>query len=124
MDNMRGISLLPIFRQWYARLLIPRLEAVARRILPDEQQGFRPDGRISASFLSLHSLFEAARLRKERLFVAFIDTQKAFPSVRRDLLFQQLAAAGAEDELIRALHVLYANSKSCVRTAGGYGENF
>ena len=41
-----------------------------------------------------------------------------------DLLFQQLAAAGAEDELIRALHVLYANSKSCVRTAGGYGEIF
>ena len=124
MDNMRGVHILSIFRQWYCRLLIPRLETVARRVLPDEQQGFRPDGRIYASFLSLYSLFENARLRKERLFVCFIDTQKAFPSVRRDCLLHQLAAAGAEDELIRALHVLYADTKAAVRTADGFGDIF
>ena len=50
MDNMRGVHVLAIFRQWYCRLLIPRLEDVARRVLPDEQQGFRPEGRIYASF--------------------------------------------------------------------------
>ena len=88
MDNMRGVHVLAIFRQWYCRLLIPRLEDVARRVLPDEQQGFRPEGRIYASFLSLYSLLENARLRKERLYICFIDTQKAFPSVRRDLLLQ------------------------------------
>ena len=124
MDNMRGVHVLAIFRQWYCRLLIPRLEDVARRVLPDEQQGFRPEGRIYASFLSLYSLLENARLRKERLYICFIDTQKAFPSVRRDLLLQQLAAAGADDDLLRALHVLYSDTRACIRSADGYGSIF
>ena len=90
----------------------------------NEQQGFRPDGRIYASFLSLYSLLEQARLRQERLYLCFIDTQKAFPSVRRDFLLQQLAKAGADDDLLRALHVLYSDTRACVRSANGYGDIF
>ena len=90
--------------------------------MPDEQQGFRPEGRIYASFLSLHSHLEYARLRKERLYLCFIDTQKAFPSLRRDFLLQQLAKAGAGDDLLRALHVLYSDTRACVRSAAGYGD--
>ena len=94
------------------------MEDIAPRVLPDEQQGFRPDGRIYASFLSLYSLLEHARLRKERLYLCFfVDTQKAFPSVRRDFLLQQLAKAGAGDDLLRALQVLYSDTRACVRSA-------
>ena len=72
-----------------------------------------------ASFLGLSSLLENARLRKERLNVCFIDTQKAFPSVRRDFLLQQLARAA-----ISTAHVLYSDTRACVRSAARYGGLF
>ena len=124
MDNMRGVHVLSMFWQWYCHVLIPRFETVARRVLPDEQQDFRREGRIYASYLSLYSLLENARLLKERLYVCFIDTQKAFPSLRRDFLLQQLARAGADDDFLRALHVLYSDTRACVRSEEGYGEMF
>ena len=44
--------------------------------------------------------------------------------MRRDLLLQQLAAAGAGDDLLRAIHVLYSDTRACIRSADGYGSLF
>ena len=79
MDDMRGVHLLAFVRQWYASLLLPSLQELASRILPDEQEGFRPGGRVYASYLALFALMENYRLRGKRLFVCFLDIAKAFP---------------------------------------------
>jgi hypothetical protein len=124
LDNFRGIHLLPFFRQWYAMCLLDSLEDLCRANIPEEQQGFLRGGRIYASFLALYSLIEGARLRGSRLFVAFVDVKKAFPSVRRDILLQKLAALGASDSLVRAIWALYDGAVATIRGEGGYGEPY
>ena len=124
MDDMRGVHLLAFVRQWYASLLLPSLQELASRILPDEQEGFRPGGRVYASYLALFALMENYRLRGKRLFVCFLDVAKGFPSVRRELLWSRLKEAGASDDLIRALYTLYLDAKGTVRASSGFGEVF
>ena len=89
MNNFRGIHLLSFYRQWYAMCLLPSLEALAEQRVPIEQQGFARGRRIYGSYLALYAMIERARVNGNRLYVAFVDVKKAFPSVRRDMLFKK-----------------------------------
>ncbi len=124
MNNFRGVHILSFMRQWYAACLLEELEALCARVVPLEQQGFVKGGRIYASYVALYALIEQARISDERLFVAFVDVRKAFPSVNRNLLFQKLAKLGAPDFLIRALWALYEGACGSVRGSCGFGELF
>ena len=125
MDNFRGIHVLQFFRQWFAMLLNEELETLCENNVPEEQQGFRKGGRIYASFLALYSIVEASRIRKEKLYIAFVDVRKAFPTVCRELLFQKLSQkCGAPDSLVRALWALYDEAQGTVRGAQGFGTPF
>ena len=124
MDNFRGVHLLAFMRQWFATCILFELEILCARVLPIEQQGFWKGGRIYAAFLALYAMIEKARAADERLFVAFVDIRKAFPTVRRDLLFEKLSALGAPDSLIRSLWALYLGTKGSVRGTAGFGELF
>ena len=124
LNNFRGIHILPLFRQLYAYCLLPELEALAQRVIPEGQQGFVPGRRIYATYLALNSMIEAARLRGEALFVGFVDVRKAFPTVRRELLWRRLSQAGADDSLVRALRDLYEGACATVRGTGGFGQVF
>ena len=124
MDNFRGVHVLQFFRQWYAKALQPKLDTLCEHLVAEEQQGFREGGRIYASFLALYAIIEGCRIRKERLYIAFVDVRKAFPSVSRELLFQKLSQKGAPDSLVRALWALYDNAQGTVRGAQGFGVPF
>ena len=91
---------------------------------PTNSRVFIKSRKIYASFLALYALIENRRHAKEPLFVAFVDVRKAFPTVKRDILFQKLAALGADDSLIRAVWDLYDGAKGTVRGVDGYGEFF
>ena len=80
--------------------LQPELERLVANVVPEERQGFWRGGRIYAAYLALHALIESARVSGERLYVAFVDVRRAFPSVRRDILWRELSALGASDDPI------------------------
>ena len=101
-----------------------KLEELCARVLPIEQQGFLRGRRVYAAHMSLYALIEQARLKGERLFVAFVDVKKAFPSVRRDILFMRLSALGASDALVRAVWALYEGACAVVRGADGFSDIF
>jgi len=124
MNNFRGVHILAFMRQWYASCLLEWLEELCAKVVPPEQQGFVKGGRIYASFLALYALIELARISDERLFVAFVDVKKAFPTVNRTLLFHKLSKLGAPDFLIRALWALYEGACGSVRNRWGFGELF
>ena len=81
MTNQHGIHVLQIFRQLYVSLLLPELDELKRCVLPDCQQGFIHGGSIGASYLALLPLIEHARLQRKRLYTAFADVRRTFPSV-------------------------------------------
>ena len=124
MDNMRGIHVLQFFRQWYAKVLQPQLDNLCSQWVPEEQQGFREGGRIYASFLALFAIMEGCRIRRERMYIVFVDVKKAFPSVSRELLFHKLSQKGAPDSLVRALWALYDEAQGTVRGPQGFGAPF
>ena len=124
MSNQRGVHILQFFRQVYTSLLIPELDELSRRVVPDCQQGFVRGGFIGASYLALHSMVERARLREERLYTAFVDVRRAFPSVHRALLLRKLDKQGASDSLLRALASLYKVTTGSVRSSEGLSEIF
>jgi hypothetical protein len=59
-------------------------------ILNENQSGFRKGySTIDNSFV-LYAFFELLKLKKEKLFVTFVDFEKAFDKVRRDGLWCKL----------------------------------
>ena len=55
----------------------------AKRILPDEQCGFRPARSTIDMLFAVRQLQELGRARKIPLFMCFIDLQEAYDSVDR-----------------------------------------
>jgi exonuclease III len=122
MESQRGIHLLHLFRQWYSWCLMVEVEKLCARVVPIEQQGFVSGGRIHAAFMALYAVIEQARLKQERLYVAFVDVKKAFPSVRRDILFQKMSQLGASDSLVRAVFAMYSQACGSIRGPEGFGS--
>ena len=55
-------------------------------ILPEEQCGFRPTRSTVDMLFVVHRLQELGRARRIPLYMCFIDLQKAYDSVDRELL--------------------------------------
>ena len=72
---------------------------------------FLEGGRFFAAYMALQAVIERARVAGERLYVAFVHVRRAFPSVRRDLLWRKLNGLGASDSLTRARIALYADAQ-------------
>ena len=92
-DNWRGISLLDVGGKRFAKIIQQRLQAVAERVFPDSQCGFRGGrGCIDMIFCAIDMIFCARQLVEKaiehntKLFMLFIDLQKTYDSVPREAL--------------------------------------
>jgi hypothetical protein len=91
-DSYRPIALLPCFMKLFEKILIQRTRL---HILPStqfpnpQQQGFQPSlGSITASFIFQETIFHNIE-HGSSVYVAFLDTQKAFDTVwRHGLMFK------------------------------------
>jgi hypothetical protein len=89
------------------------------------QAGFRKGHRTADQVFVLRTLVEAARLRKEPLFVCFVDFRKAYDTVPRALLWQKMQdQLGISGLFLRAVQALYASVPMAVSSAEGMSEVF
>ena len=72
----------------------------AQQILPEKQCGFRPTRSTINMLFVVRRLQELGRQRKIPLYVCFVDLQKAYDSVDRQLLRKVLARAGVPSVMI------------------------
>jgi hypothetical protein len=74
------------------------------------QFGFR---RNHSCALVLRATIERCRSRRQPLYAAFVDFQKAYDTVPRHLLWAKLEAAGLQGWCLRAMQALYADVPVC-----------
>lgn len=120
--NYRGISLQCVTAKIFSSVLNNRLMVYLEdnELLVDEQNGFRRQRSCLDHIFSLNSVIQ----NNNSTFVTFIDLQKAFDTVDRELLQYCLLTHGIDGNFYHTIISLYSNTESCVRLNDKYTDWF
>ncbi|KAF4530296.1 hypothetical protein B566_EDAN017759, partial [Ephemera danica] len=105
-DNYRGIALAPVMSKIYSSLIHARLLpwALKNNKISLFQAGFRPGYSTTDNLFVLdHLIKKYLSKKKGKLYCAFVDFQKAFDTVDRQILWQKLWDMGCSSRMISAL---------------------
>ena len=108
--NYRGISLLSGIGKIHAGILVDR----ASGGLIDDEQGVFRVGRGCVD-----QIFMLKQERKCRVYVGFIDLEKAYKRVNREAFWEVLRMYDVEGKLLRGIKGMYVDSSACVRVKVG-----
>lgn len=120
-NNFRGISLVAHAGKVLLKIIANRLSdfCETQRILPEEQCGFRPARSTIDMLFVVRRLQELGRQRKIPLYMCFVDLQKAYDSVDRELLWKVLARAGVPSVMINVIRQFHDGMRAQVRMDDG-----
>jgi len=120
--NYRGIKLLEHLLKIMERVLDQRLRAVVD--IDEMQYGFRK-GRGTTDAIFVVKQLQEKYLEKQRdLYFAFVDLEKAYDRIPREVVYWCLRKKGVPERTIRLVQATYANSSTMVRTSHGLTEPF
>jgi len=120
--SYRAVKLLEHTMKIVERILESRLREQVN--IEELQFGFMPGrGTVDAIFIA-RQMQEKYRAKKKDLYFAFIDLEKAFDRVPRDVLHWALSKAGVEEWLIKAIMVMYNKCSTSVKVGEGLSEPF
>nr|GFB92810.1 integrator complex subunit 11 [Tanacetum cinerariifolium] len=114
-SNYRGIKLLSHTMKLWERVIKRRLRRETS--VSENQFGFMP-GRTSVEAIHLiRSLMEKYRERQRDLHMDFLDLEKAYDSVPRELIWKTLVDKGSSKRYIKVIRDMYDGVKTRVRTS-------
>ena len=85
-NNWQGIMLLFIPSKILTRIILERLKKALDKTLSEEQAGFRQDRSCTDHIATLRIIIEQSLEWQSPLYSVFVDFQKAFDSVDRDVI--------------------------------------
>ena len=91
----------------------------ANGILPEEQCGFCPTGSTIDMSLVVRRLQQLGRARKSPLYMCFIDLQKAYDAVDRELLWVVPTRFGVPEKMSTVIRQFHEGMQARVRTDDG-----
>ena len=80
-------------------------------------------GTIDAIFI-LRRLQEKVLEKRKKLFLAFLDLEKAYDRVPREVVYWSMRKRGIPEKYVRLIRSTYANSTTMVRTKFGDTSEF
>ena len=93
--------------------------------ISEAQAGFREGYSTIDNAFILNALIQNHITRKRsRLYVCFVDFQKAFDSINRRKLWYVLKTNGIKGNIFRVVHNMHESVKTCVRVKGDYTKYF
>ena len=125
--NYRGISLLSCIYKLYTSILNDRLVKYndSNNLIADEQNGFRKDRNCIDHIFTLTSIIRNRKKKNLETFCAFIDYQKAFDWVNRDiLLYKLMKFFNIHGKFYNSIKCLLSNSAAKIRINNFYTNWF
>ena len=123
-NNFRAVHLLSFFYKWFTSCIRRRILPFVSDRLPPQQRGFIAEGSCAQALLALLTVIQRETRGGGLVVTCFVDIRKAFPSVRRELLFYQMHKIGIPNIYIRCLMALYTNVQGSARAPAGFSPTF
>ena len=92
--------------------------------IDDSQFGFVPGRGTTDAIFVVRQLQEKYLAANKRLYMAFVDLEKAFDRVPRKVIWWALRKLGVDEWIVRPVQGMYSNARSRVRVGEGYSEEF
>ena len=105
--NWRGIMLLNMASKVFCRVILERIKIALDEKLREEQAGFRAGRSCTDQIATLRIIIEQSIEWQSSLYINFIDFEKAFDSISRDVLWRLLRHYGLPDKIFTIIRVLY-----------------
>jgi hypothetical protein len=121
-SSYRGIKLLEHAMKVLERVLAKRIREQVT--IDDMQFGFRPGKGTTDAIFIVRQLQEKHQAKRKNLFYAFVDLEKAFDRVPREVTRWALRKSGVEEWLVEAVMAMYVGAETAVRTTAGVSEGF
>jgi hypothetical protein len=88
------------------------------------QFGFRPGRGTTDAIFVVRQLQEKFLAKGKEVWMAFVDLEKAFDRVPREVLWWALRSAGVEEWIVNIIKALYSGASTCVKLSGCETEEF
>ena len=120
--NYRGLKLI----EQVMKVLERVVEGLVRqRVEIDEMQcGFMSGRGTTDAIFIVRQLQEKHLAANKPPYMAFVDLEKAFDRVPRDVIWWAMCKLGIDEWLVRLVHSMYKDVRSRVRVGDGYSEEF
>ena len=122
-NNYRGIAIGSALAKLFSLILLERLEESIKKLQPISvnQIGFRKGHRTADHIFVLQTIInKIVKVEKKKVFVAFIDFEKAYDKVNRTLLLLKLQRLGIAGLFYKNIKAIYEQIFYIVKVNGGY----
>ena len=118
----RGVRLLEHGMKAYEIVLERRLRELVE--IGDCQFGFCPGRSTTGAIFCMRQIQEKYNQKKKKLYHIFVDLEKAFDRVPREIIEWALRKKEVPERMVAAIMALYVGTKSQVKTEAGTSEEF
>jgi len=120
--SYRGIKLLEHGMNVFERVCEHRIRQQIE--IDDMQFGFmKGKGAIDAMFV-VRQMQQKFKVKNKELYFGFVDLEKAFDRVLREVIRWAMCKLGADEWLVSAVMYIYMGAQTVVRTVRGNSHNF
>ena len=119
--NYRGLKLTEQVMKVLERIVDDLIRQLVS--IDDSQFGFVPGRGTTEAIFVVGQLQEKYLAANKRLYIAFVDLEKAFDQIPRKVWWA-LRKLGVKEWIVQLVQGMYANVRSCVRVGEGYSEEF
>ena len=127
MLNYRGISLIPVFCKLFCSVINKRIVswATTNKIFSSGQLGFLKGNRTSDALILLHnSVSHHCNLQRKKLYSCFVDFEKAFDKVPRNLLMEKIYKLGITGNVFNIINSMYSIDRCHIRIGDKMSPSF
>ena len=123
-NNYRCISLLPTTCKILSNILLSTLSSYTEEIIGDHQCGFRRNRSTTDRMFCIRQILEKKWEFNEAVHQLFIDFEKAYDSVRMEVLYNNLIEFGIPRKLVRLIKMCLTETYSRVRVGRKLSDGF